>query len=375
MKYILLLILIIPVILSAQFNPIDANTIYYWKQGIGFTQSNDTLDTWADHVNAVLCTYKAIGERPTVDSDSVYTVWDGIDDALISDSVVFVSHGLDTAGTIEAWFKNDDDTGVEYVIFLKSGPSGNNFWIRKNSNIYQAGAGIGGEADNIGWPATTYGYGWWFIGMTWSTGKDSILYYRKGIYGGFDVANTDFTGGDSMVAAIGAIDDGTLMMAGKIGEIRISNKRRTLAEHQDYYNYLQNPSWTSYVDYTNGNDNNSGLESENPIKTIEKVNARYTRPGDKILFKKNEVWDDTLNVPSSGIFAKNIYYSTYGFGLRPIIDQINLNNKDFISVSNCIKTINGIINPGNNYKKFGPCFKGWHQINKWHPWTISGNRN
>lgn len=79
-----------------------------------------------------------------------------------------------------------------------------------------------------------------------------------------------------------------------------------------------------YVDNVNGNDDYDGLSSvyENdhgPWKTIAKVNSSKFLPGDKILFKKNCVWRETLSISSSGVEGSPIIFSSYGEGERPQI--------------------------------------------------------
>src|SRR6185369_56254 len=55
-----------------------------------------------------------------------------------------------------------------------------------------------------------------------------------------------------------------------------------------------------YVDATAGNDSNSGLSAGAAWKTIGKVNAATFAAGDQILFKRGEVWRESLVPPSSG---------------------------------------------------------------------------
>lgn len=64
-----------------------------------------------------------------------------------------------------------------------------------------------------------------------------------------------------------------------------------------------------------GNDALDGLSPINAWRTIAKVNATSFVPGDKIGFKKGDVWRETLIVPSD-----NIQFGAYGSGANPIID-------------------------------------------------------
>jgi len=78
---------------------------------------------------------------------------------------------------------------------------------------------------------------------------------------------------------------------------------------------------TYYIDATKGNDTNNGQSSSTAWKTIAKVNASSFNPGDQILFKKGEIWRETLIVPSSGSSDNPITFGAYG----------NSNNKPIIS--------------------------------------------
>ncbi|MCX6144748.1 MAG: right-handed parallel beta-helix repeat-containing protein [Ignavibacteriales bacterium] len=71
-----------------------------------------------------------------------------------------------------------------------------------------------------------------------------------------------------------------------------------------------------YVDATGGSDANSGLSPSAAWKTIDKVNASKSAPGDSILFKRGEAFRGSL-VPSSGSPSGYVTYSAYGSGNKP----------------------------------------------------------
>ena len=81
---------------------------------------------------------------------------------------------------------------------------------------------------------------------------------------------------------------------------------------------------TYYVDATNGNDNNHGLSSSKPWRTIAEVNSSSFQPGDQILFKRGSVWGEQLIIPSSGSSGNPITIGAYGSGSRPVINGANI---------------------------------------------------
>ncbi len=77
---------------------------------------------------------------------------------------------------------------------------------------------------------------------------------------------------------------------------------------------------TYYVDATGGDDAHDGLSPGTAWRTMDKVNHTHFRPGDRILFKRGEIWYDTLEVNSSGQPGNPITFGAYGDGPRPVID-------------------------------------------------------
>ena len=74
-----------------------------------------------------------------------------------------------------------------------------------------------------------------------------------------------------------------------------------------------------YVDATAGSDNNDGESTGAPWQTITKVNAQSFIAGDNIYFKKGELWEEELKIPTSGTSGNQITYGSYSTGSKPII--------------------------------------------------------
>ena len=76
---------------------------------------------------------------------------------------------------------------------------------------------------------------------------------------------------------------------------------------------------TYYLDASSGNDSNIGTLITAPWKTIDKINQFNFFPGDSILLKKGDIWNEALNFPSSGNSSNPIVIGSYGSGPLPII--------------------------------------------------------
>jgi len=74
-----------------------------------------------------------------------------------------------------------------------------------------------------------------------------------------------------------------------------------------------------YIDAINGSDGNDGISPQTPWRTISKVNSYQFNPGDTILFKKEQEWNETLKISSSGSYQQPIIYTSYDDGKNPCI--------------------------------------------------------
>jgi hypothetical protein len=74
---------------------------------------------------------------------------------------------------------------------------------------------------------------------------------------------------------------------------------------------------TYYVSSSLGNDGNNGTASTTPWQTLAHVNAQTFLPGDSILLRRGDVWNESLVPPSSGISGNPISFDAYGTGAPP----------------------------------------------------------
>jgi hypothetical protein len=124
----------------------------------------------------------------------------------------------------------------------------------------------------------------------------------------------------------------------------------------DFREISSSTSNTSYYVSTTGNDSADGSTPAKAWKTIDRVNNETFLPGDFILFKRGNTWNEQLVVPSSGEANKYITFGAYGSGNLPVIDGRGLRlarnkglihiglNKSYIIIENL-----RVINAGIGY--------------------------
>lgn len=84
---------------------------------------------------------------------------------------------------------------------------------------------------------------------------------------------------------------------------------------------------TYHVSASTGNDDSSGTAPEpkgnsGPWKTLAKASRAY-EPGDTILLKRGDTWNEELRPLGEGTPKKPILISGYGEGPRPVIDRLD----------------------------------------------------
>ncbi len=93
---------------------------------------------------------------------------------------------------------------------------------------------------------------------------------------------------------------------------------------------------TYYVDSETGDDERDGMSPSSAWKTLDRVNRTSFAPGQQILFKSGGVWRGQLWPKGSGAEGHPILVSSYGGGVRPLIecdglaeDAILLKNQEY----------------------------------------------
>ncbi len=93
---------------------------------------------------------------------------------------------------------------------------------------------------------------------------------------------------------------------------------------------------TFYVDAQNGNDAADGNSPEKAWKSLARVNSTTFLPGQHILFKSAGRWKGQLWPKGSGTAGQPIFVSSYGGGVKPVIecagaaeDAVLLKNQEY----------------------------------------------
>ncbi|ACS99843.1 family 16 glycoside hydrolase [Paenibacillus sp. JDR-2] len=76
---------------------------------------------------------------------------------------------------------------------------------------------------------------------------------------------------------------------------------------------------TYYVSNSLGNDGNSGLSPTTPWKTMAKVSGMTFQPGDCILLKAGDTWNERLTLKGTGTINNPITVTSYDSGNKPVI--------------------------------------------------------
>lgn len=73
-----------------------------------------------------------------------------------------------------------------------------------------------------------------------------------------------------------------------------------------------------YVSCSDGHDQADGRTPQTAWRTLARVNAAASQPGDMILFQRDDVWRGQLH-PRSGAAGRPVTYGAYGQGAKPIL--------------------------------------------------------
>src|SRR5690606_28289636 len=100
-----------------------------------------------------------------------------------------------------------------------------------------------------------------------------------------------------------------------------------------------------YFSSTSGNDSHSASQATNqatPWKSIDKLNSVMgsLKPGDRILFKRGDVFYGSIRLNKSGAQGRPITFGAYGNGAKPVITSL-------VTLNNWVHVGNGIYESHN----------------------------
>ena len=111
-----------------------------------------------------------------------------------------------------------------------------------------------------------------------------------------------------------------------------------------------------YVDSQIGSDSNDGKSTDHAFKTFSKINGKTNfMPGDQILLKSGCVWNEAMDLKSSGDANNQIIVGMYGGETKPIINgmggtfAIRMENIQYVSVQDIEITNFNVASP-DDYK-------------------------
>jgi len=78
---------------------------------------------------------------------------------------------------------------------------------------------------------------------------------------------------------------------------------------------------TYYVSQSSGDDSATGQTESKPWKTLAKASSVDLVPGDQVLLKCGDTWDEELRPKGNGTPVKPVIISSYGKGAKPVIDR------------------------------------------------------
>lgn len=113
---------------------------------------------------------------------------------------------------------------------------------------------------------------------------------------------------------------------------------------------------TYYISSSSGKDSNSGTSSQTPWKTLNKLEKVTMHPGDSILLKRGDIWNESFIISNSGTKDKPILISAYAEGAMPVLNGATLLDKwtlnaDGIYTAKYHGTCNGLLEDGRPIKR------------------------
>lgn len=246
MKYLsVIFILLIINVTWGQYNPIDANTVAFWKIGTNITTISDSVNKWTDAVGGRNVAQNSSGKYPYLDGDTLE--FDGTTDILrmAVDDTTLDPYSHDWTVEVRYVHKNSSGALVARQRNFHTGAYAG--WsIRQytiGQSIFYCSDGTNGTTATTGTSVLTEGQVHTLAYVIDRT-KDSILVYVNGVFknnsdlssvGDIKILNPTYP---NYYLAFGCTSDSTSGFADtKILTVRISDKSRSTSELLNFHNY------------------------------------------------------------------------------------------------------------------------------------------
>jgi hypothetical protein len=110
---------------------------------------------------------------------------------------------------------------------------------------------------------------------------------------------------------------------------------------------------TYYISHSSGNDSGDGKSPATAWKTLARASQPTYSPGDHILLKCGDTWDEELRPQGEGTAENPIYLGSFGEGPRPVIDRGDASGNNIDKVCIRLKNIAGYKIKGLEFARFG----------------------
>jgi hypothetical protein len=120
--------------------------------------------------------------------------------------------------------------------------------------------------------------------------------------------------------------------------------------------FLAPAAWaatTYYISQSSGSDDGNGKSQDTAWKTLARASQQSYSPGDSILLKCGDTWDEEFRPQGEGTAANPIYIGSYGGGPKPVIDRQDATCNNINKVCIRLKNIAGYKIKGIEFTRFG----------------------
>lgn len=129
---------------------------------------------------------------------------------------------------------------------------------------------------------------------------------------------------------------GSAQHPGLVGQplrIRVAGDYLAIDNARVYVSGLR-PARDFVISSSEGDDSNDGLTQQTPWQGFSQFQRELLQPGDRVLIKRGDVWNEEVFLYGSGSASDNILLSGYGTGPRPIIERTDIQHDRCVVIQN-----------------------------------------